>query len=194
LLATNLLAPMRLTQACCPGSRPADRRPSSTSAPPSAACRFAGFAAYSSAKAGLRGFSQACAANWPTRVDVIHLAPRAIDTPLNTAGGQRAQPRPGQPQRHPGSRSEADRRRLSAAATGEHHFGFPENLFAWLNGVARLIDQGLAGKLATIKKHALNPVRNERKDSVHETAPNLIRFSFSCCLAGPLPAPPRRKN
>jgi short-subunit dehydrogenase len=46
---------------------------------------FAGFAAYSAAKAGLRGFSQALRRELAdTRVDVIHLAPRAIDTPLNS--------------------------------------------------------------------------------------------------------------
>jgi hypothetical protein len=46
-------------------------------------------------------------------------------------------------------------RRGPARRRGERHFGFPERLFAWLNGVApALIDQGLAGKLAIIKKHA----------------------------------------
>jgi len=38
---------------------------------------------------------------------------------------------------------------------GEHHFGFPERLFAWLNGVApSLIDRGLAGKLPIVKQHS----------------------------------------
>ena len=37
----------------------------------------------------------------------------------------------------------------------ELHLGFPERLFAWLNGVAPgLIDRGLAGKLAAVKRHA----------------------------------------
>ena len=37
----------------------------------------------------------------------------------------------------------------------EAHIGFPERLFAWLNGVApRLIDRGVAGKLSVVKRHA----------------------------------------
>jgi hypothetical protein len=39
--------------------------------------------------------------------------------------------------------------------SGEHHLGFPEKLFAWINGLApSLIDGGLAGKLHVIKRHA----------------------------------------
>jgi hypothetical protein len=37
----------------------------------------------------------------------------------------------------------------------ESHLGFPERLFAWINGVSpALIDRGLSGKLATIKQHS----------------------------------------
>ena len=43
---------------------------------------FPGFAAYSAAKSGLRGFSQALRRELSdSQVAVIHLAPRAIDTP-----------------------------------------------------------------------------------------------------------------
>jgi hypothetical protein len=61
---------------------------------------------------------------------------------------------------HSDSAEETARRVVDALRrrSGERHFGFPERLFAWLNGVApSLIDRGVAGKLAVIKRHALNP-------------------------------------
>ena len=46
---------------------------------------FPGFVAYSAAKAGLRGFSQALRRELSdSAVVAIHLAPRAIDTPMNS--------------------------------------------------------------------------------------------------------------
>jgi pyrroloquinoline quinone (PQQ) biosynthesis protein C len=68
--------------------------------------------------------------------------------------GQGPEPCPEKPQRQ----SEDVARQVVAAlrrGDGEHHFGFPERLFAWLNGFApSLIDRGLAGKLAIIKQHS----------------------------------------
>ena len=38
----------------------------------------------------------------------------------------------------------------------ELQIGFPERIFTWLNGFApSVIDRALAGKLATVKEHAL---------------------------------------
>src|SRR5690606_25688634 len=116
---------------------------------------FAGFAAYSAAKAGLRGFSQALRRELAdTTVRVVQVAPRAIDTPLNSPAVVALN-------RALGSacdRPEDVAARILAQLQGgpdECHIGFPERLFARLNGFApRLLDHALAGKLATIKRHA----------------------------------------
>jgi short-subunit dehydrogenase len=158
LLATNLAAPMRLTHALLPLLKAQPQAAVVNVGSTFGSLPFAGFAAYSAAKAGLRGFSQALRRELAdTQVTVIYLAPRAIDTTLNTAAVNalnRAL------KNHSDSAEETARRVVDALRrrSGERHFGFPERLFAWLNGVApSLIDRGVAGKLAVIKRHALNP-------------------------------------
>lgn len=159
VLNTNLLSPMRLTQALLPGL---SRQPSAAIlniGSTFGSLPFPGFAAYSSAKAGLRAFSQALRRELADRrVQVVYVAPRAIDTPLNT-------PTVNALNRELGSHSDTPERaaRLIVAALRagrpETHLGFPERLFAWLNGVLPgLIDRALAGKLASVKRHALTPL------------------------------------
>jgi len=119
---------------------------------------FPGFVAYSAAKAGLRAFSQALRRELSdSAVAVIHLAPRAIDTPMNSPEVKALNRELGNSSDAP----EAVARQVLLALVlghGEHHFGFPEKLFAWLNGIApSLIDRALAGKLPIIKR--LSPTR-----------------------------------
>lgn len=155
VLQTNLESPMRLTHALLPWLTTQPRAAIVNVGSTFGSLPFPGFAAYSAAKAGLRGFSQALRRELAdSRVAVLHLAPRAIDTPLNSRAVNALN-------RQLGNRSdspdEVARQIVRALRRGERerHFGFPERLFAWLNGVApRLIDQALAGKLAVIKKHA----------------------------------------
>ncbi|MBI5328976.1 MAG: SDR family oxidoreductase [Betaproteobacteria bacterium] len=155
VLETNLLAPLRLTHALLPWLKGRDEAAVVNVGSTFGSLPFPGFAAYSAAKAGLRGFSQALRrelADSPVRV--IHIAPRAIATPLNP-------PRVEALNRALGSRSdppEAVARQIAdtlAAGHPERHIGFPERLFAWLNGSAPgLIDRALASKLAVVKHHA----------------------------------------
>lgn len=155
VLKTNLESPMRLTHALLPWLKTQPQAAIVTVGSTFGSLPFPGFAAYSAAKAGLRGFSQALRRELAdSSVAVLHLAPRAIATPLNSTAVNALN-------RELGNRSDspADVARQIVGALQrserERHFGFPERLFAWLNGVApRLIDQALAGKLATIKKHA----------------------------------------
>jgi short-subunit dehydrogenase len=116
---------------------------------------FAGFAAYSSAKAGLRGFSQSLRRELAdTQVAVIHVAPRAIDTPMNSPVVNALN----HALNNQSDSAQSVARQIVKAlqhGRGEHHFGFPERLFAWFNAVApTLVERGLATKLATIKQHA----------------------------------------
>ncbi len=154
LLATNLEAPIHLTHALLPWLKAQPQAAIVNIGSTFGSLPFPGFAAYSAAKAGLRGFSQALRRELAdSLVAVIHIAPRAIDTPLNN-DAVRALNRA--LKNHSDSAQDVAGQVVAALrrGDGEHHFGFPERLFAWLNGVApSLIDRGVAGKLATIKQH-----------------------------------------
>jgi short-subunit dehydrogenase len=155
VLATNLEAPIHLTHALLPWLKAQPQAAIVNIGSTFGSLPFPGFVAYSAAKSGLRGFSQALRRELAdSLVAVIHIAPRAIDTPLNTDAVKalnRAL------KNHSDSPVDVARQVVAALrrGDGEHHFGFPERLFAWLNGVApSLIDRGLAGKLAIIKQHS----------------------------------------
>lgn len=155
VLATNLEAPLRLTHALLPWLKAQPDTAIVNVGSMFGSLPFPGFAAYSAAKAGLRGFSQALRRELAdTPVAVIHIAPRVIDTPLNTEAVNQLN----RALKNNSDSSQAVARQIVAAlrhGKGEHHFGFPERLFAWLNGFApSLIDRGLAGQLAIIKQHA----------------------------------------
>lgn len=158
VLAINLVAPIQLTRLVLPDllERPEAAVVNVGSA--FGSVPFAGFAAYSASKAGLKGFSQALRRELAdTPVRVIHVAPRAIDTALNSPAVQRLNHALGNASDLP----EAVAQRIVAALereAPETHIGFPERLFARLNGLLPgLVDRGVRGKLATIKRHALTP-------------------------------------
>lgn len=155
VLATNLEAPLRLTHALLPWLKAQPTAAIVNVGSMFGSLPYPGFAAYSAAKAGLRGFSQALRRELAdTPVAVIHIAPRVIDTPLNTEAVNQLN----RALKNNSDSSQAVARQIVAAlrhGKGEHHFGFPERLFAWLNGFApSLIDRGLAGQLAIVKQHA----------------------------------------
>ncbi len=159
VLNTNLFSPLHLTQALLPWLA---RRPHAAIlniGSTFGSLPFPGFAAYSAAKAGLRGFSQALRRELAdSRIEVVYVAPRAISTPLNSDRVNALNEELGS---HSDSPELAARQIVAAlrAGRGETHLGFPERLFAWLNGVApRLIDRALAGKLVSVKRHALSPL------------------------------------
>lgn len=158
ILATNLEAPMRLTHALLPLLRSRRQAAIVSVGSTFGSLPFPGFVAYSAAKAGLRGFSQALRRELSdSAVAVIHLAPRAIDTPMNSPEVKALNLELGNSSDSP----QAVARQVLLALVlghGEHHFGFPEKIFAWLNGIApSLIDRALAGKLPIIKR--LSPSR-----------------------------------
>lgn len=155
ILATNLVAPIQLTRALLPtlAAQPAAAVVNVGSA--FGRIPFAGFAAYSAAKTGLRGFSQALRRELAdSSVRVIHVAPRAIDTPLNSPAVVELNRSLGNACDSPEAVA-ARIVRMLQQDTPDALIGFPERLFAWLNGVApTLIDRGVRGKLAVIKQHA----------------------------------------
>ena len=156
IIATNLAAPIQLTRAMLPDllARPEGAVVNIGSA--FGSIPFAGFAAYSAAKAGLDSFSQALRRELAdSGVHVLHVSPRAIDTRLNSAEVVALN-------RQLGSASDSAERvarevvRLLRKNARHAVLGWPERLFAWLNGVLPgLVDRGLRGKLAIIKGHAV---------------------------------------
>lgn len=151
VLETNLAAPMRLTHALMPLLRARERAAIVNIGSTFGSLPFPGFAAYSAAKAGMKGFSQALRRELADgRVEVIYVAPRAIDTPLNTpaviALNEELDSQSDSP--------DVVARQIVAALAagrGETYLGFPERLFAWLNGCApTLIDRALKPKLGIV--------------------------------------------
>lgn len=155
ILATNLGAPIRLTRALLPWLTQQPTAAVVNIGSAFGSIPFAGFTAYSAAKAGLRGFSQALRRELAdSTVRVIHIAPRAIDTPINPPAVRALNRALGSATDTPET---VARHVLAMLANdvAESHIGFPERFFAWLNGCAPgLVDQGLRGKLARIKQHA----------------------------------------
>lgn len=155
VLATNLEMPVRLTQALLPWLHAQPEAAIVNVGSAFGSIPFPGFAAYSAAKAGLHGFSQALRRELAdSLVRVIHVSPRAIDTPLNSAAVNALNR---QLKNHSDTPQAVARQIVGILHDGSQGrtLGFPERLFAWLNGFApSLVDRGLAGKLATIKQHA----------------------------------------
>lgn len=155
ILATNLEAPIRLTQALLPWLNQQREAAVVNIGSAFGSVPFAGFTAYSAAKAGLRGFSQALRrelADSPVRV--FHVAPRAIATKFNSPAVQALNQALGSQADTPEQVAKHVIRMLQQDIY-EGHIGFPERFFAWLNGLAPgLVDQGLRSKLSKIKYHA----------------------------------------
>lgn len=155
MIATNLTAPMRLTHLLLPWLKAQPDACIVNIGSMFGTLPFAGFVAYSATKAGLRGFSQALRRELAdSTVSVVHIAPRAIDTPLNSPSVNALNVELGNASDTPQAvaRLIVDSVRKG---TKERHIGFPERLFGWLNRAAPgLIDNGLKGKLAIIKRHA----------------------------------------
>ena len=155
VLETNLLAPIRITHSLLPLLEGRGEAAIVNIGSTFGSLPFPGFAAYSTAKAGLKGFSQALRRELAdSRVKVVFVAPRAIETPLNTSAVNALNQALGSKS----DTTESVARQIVAALRedkSEVHFGFPERLFAWLNGWApSLIDKALRTKLPIVKHHA----------------------------------------
>lgn len=142
----NLVAPVRLTQAALPRMKAAGRGHIVNIGSIFGSINFAHFATYSSAKAGLRGFSQALRRELVgSGIDVTYAAPRAVRTPLNSpevmAFAKLTHMNMDEP-------LEIADRIVAAmrARKREVYFGFPEAVFVPINAVfPDLVDRALLG-------------------------------------------------
>lgn len=150
----NLIAPAMLTRSVLPGMRQRRAGRIVNIGSVFGAIPFAHFVSYSSAKAGLKGFSQALRRELSgSGVEVTHIAPRAVRTALNSeqvlALADITKMNMDPPE------LVADRI-VSAMIKGERDvvIGFPESIFVRINAVAPgLVDRALAAndrKAATL--------------------------------------------
>lgn len=141
----NLVAPVRLTQAVLPAMKRRGRGQIVNVGSIFGSINFAHFATYSSAKAGLRGFSQALRREVAgSGIGVTYIAPRAVRTPLNSPAVMRFAEITHMKMDDPGVIA---RRIVSAIRADKRdvYFGFPESFFVRLNALLPgLVDGALA--------------------------------------------------
>lgn len=143
LMHVNLLAPMTLARAVLPGMLQQDSGQIVNIGSMFGSMGFAYFAAYSASKFGLRGFSEALRRELAdTKVSVTYVSPRAVKTPINTSAIMKMNVATKTTMDEPEAIAA---KILRAVETGrkEVYLGFPESLFARLNGIwPTLIDMG----------------------------------------------------
>jgi short-subunit dehydrogenase len=173
-LETNLLAPVRLVHALLPmlaaAAAPGAPAPAVVAIGSTfGSLGYPGFAAYAASKFGLRGFIEAMArehADGPVRWQ--YLAPRATRTAFNPPEVDALNAALGTAVDDP---ADVAARLLADIARGtrRRQLGWPERLFARLNGLLpELVDRALAGQLPTIRAHAI--AHGASAARVHDTA------------------------
>ena len=136
LIETNLVAPMRLTQALLPHLRTRARAQVICIGSALGRIGLPGFAAYSATKFGLRGFAEALRrelADTPVRVQ--YLGPRSTHTAFNDARVEAYLSATGAALDPPGRVAEA-LLALLESERAERYVGFPEVLAVRLNALA----------------------------------------------------------
>ncbi len=141
----NLVAPVLLSQAVLPGMRARGRGQIVNIGSIFGSINFAHFATYSSAKAGLRGFSEALRRELEgENIDVTYIAPRAVKTPLNNETVMRYAELTRMNMDDPDQVAKKIVRAIIASKK-DVYLGFPESFFVRVNAVLpRLVDGSLA--------------------------------------------------
>lgn len=135
LMQVNLIAPMLLSRAVLPAMLKRKRGQIANVGSMFGSIGFAYFTAYSASKFGLRGFSQALRRELAdTPVTITYVSPRSVKTPINTGPIVRMGEATGMNMDEPDviagrifKAIEADKK--------EAYFGYPEAIFARLNGI-----------------------------------------------------------
>jgi short-subunit dehydrogenase len=168
LVQVNLLAPMLLARFALPDMLAQGRGQIVNVGSMFGSMGFAHFTAYSASKFGLRGFSEALRRELAdTPVTVTYVSPRAVRTPLNTGPVVRMGEATGMAMDEPAAIAA---RIFDAVEAGrrEAYFGWPEALFARLNGVLpRLIDAGTRAQNRTARAFAKPAERPDADGGPH---------------------------
>lgn len=147
----NVEAPMQLARAVLPGMLAQDSGRIVNIGSMFGSIGFPGFAAYSASKFALRGFSQALRRELAgSGVGVTYVSPRAVRTPLNPEVVHRMAER-GMMRMDDAGWVAGEIVRAIEKDRSEAYLGFPEKLFARINGLLPgLVDQGIAKQVAEI--------------------------------------------
>jgi len=135
LIQVNLIAPMALSRAVLPAMLAQEAGQIVNIGSMFGSIGFAYFSAYSASKFGLRGFSQALRRELAdTNVSVTYVSPRAVKTPINTGAIMKMNAATKTAMDEP---DVIANKILSAMEAGrkEAYLGFPESVFARLNGI-----------------------------------------------------------
>lgn len=149
-LNVNLIAPIRLTQALVAQLR----RHHGTVINIGSAFGSIGYpyqSVYCASKFGLRGFSEALSRELDGAVHVKYLAPRATDTKINDSTVRAMNEALGNAMDSPEQVAKEFMTLLNSTAR-RRYIGFPEKIFARLNGLLpELVDSAIIKQLKTIK-------------------------------------------
>ncbi|QFT56554.1 SDR family oxidoreductase [Microbulbifer sp. THAF38] len=173
LLHTNLIAPMALTRDLLPTLQRSEHAAIINIGSAFGHIGHPGFGAYGASKAGLHGFTETLRRELAgSKVRVHYLAPRAVDTPLNSDAVNDLN-------RALGNKSDSPQfvaaqcLRLLQSKHGRRRFiGWPERLFIKVNALLpSLVDSALAKKLPLVRQF----VRGRTPPTVQDkTAPGAL--------------------
>jgi len=155
LMQVNTIAPMLLTQAVLPFMLKQKKGSIVTVGSTFGSIGFSCFTSYSTSKFALRGFSQALRRElYDTGVSINYIAPRAVDTPLNPPAVYEMAKEIKMTFDSP----EWVATKIIDAVENdkkETYLGFPESLFARINGIfPSLVDKSLNKQNAIMRKYA----------------------------------------
>jgi short-subunit dehydrogenase len=155
LMQVNLIAPMLLSRLVIPHFHAQGSGHIVNVGSIFGSINFAYFTAYSTSKAGVRGFSEALRRELAdSRIDVTYIAPRAVRTPLNTDVIMRMGEATGMNMDEP----EQVAAKIASAIVRRDkdvYLGFPEKLFVRINAVLpRLVDKAVAAQNRTTRGFA----------------------------------------
>jgi short-subunit dehydrogenase len=155
LVALNLVAPIDLTRLALPLLQAAPEAAIVNLGSVYGAIGYPGNAVYSATKFGLRGFSEALRRELADgNVRVLHVAPRAVRTPLNTPAVDELNRSLGNAVDEP-AQVAAQLVRALQRTRGNTTLGWPERLFVRVNAVAPgIVDGAIGSKLPLIKTQA----------------------------------------
>jgi short-subunit dehydrogenase len=159
-LAINLLAPMLLVRALLPTLAKQPQAAIVNVGSVFGAIGYPGNAAYSAAKFGLRGFSEALRRELAnSTVRVLHVAPRATRTAINSRAVEALNLELGVATDAPETVAAWIRERVDLELA-DSTLGWPERLFVKLNAlVPRLVDGALHKQLPAIQRYAVAGTR-----------------------------------
>jgi len=156
LWRTNVLAPMRLTQAALPALRRQSRPMVVNVGSVFGSIGFPCFTAYSASKFALRGYSEALRRELADEgIEVLYFAPRYTRTAMNAGAVERMAQAVGMKQDAP-ERVAAQLIEAIERHARERYLGWPEKFFVRLNSLfPRLVDGALVKQGARMRPYAL---------------------------------------